>query len=200
MTVVVDVERAARLVLEGQVVAYPTETVYGLGADASSSSALQRLYALKGRDGARRASVLVADVEELVRRVPDLPPTARRLAERHWPGPLTLVVPVPVGSLDPVRGERGVGFRCSPHPTAMALLRATGRPLLSTSCNRSGGEPCRTCDEVERAFGAELCVVGGEPAGGARPSTVVAVDAGGALELLREGALPVAERWEREIP
>jgi L-threonylcarbamoyladenylate synthase len=198
MTVVVDVERAARLVLEGQVVAYPTETVYGLGADASSHAALQRLYALKGRDAARRVSVLVAGIEELVRRVPDLPPTARRLAERHWPGPLTLVVPVPGGALDAVRGERGVGFRCSPHPTAAALLRAAGRPLLSTSCNRSGDEPCRSADEVERAFGAELCVAGGEPAGGALPSTVVAVDAGGALELLREGAIPFAELRAQE--
>ncbi len=197
---VVDVESAARLVLEGQVVAYPTETVYGLGADAGSAAALRRLYALKGRDAARRASVLVSGIEELARRVPELPPAARRLAEQHWPGPLTLVVGVPVGVLDPVRGERGVGFRCSPHPTAVALLRAAGRPLLSTSCNRSGGEPCRTCDEVERAFGAELCVVGGEPAGGARPSTVVAVDADGALELLREGAIPFAELQEQEIP
>ncbi len=197
---VVDVESAARLVLEGQVIAYPTETVYGLGADAGSAAALRRLYALKGRDAARRVSVLVSGIEELARRVPELPPAARRLAEQHWPGPLTLVVGVPVGVLDPVRGERGVGFRCSPHPTAAALLRAAGRPLLSTSCNRSGDEPCRTADDVERAFGAEFCVVGGEPSGGARPSTVVAVDADGALELLREGAIPFAELQEQEIP
>ena len=81
---------------------------------------------------------------------------------------------------------------------AAALLRAAGRPLLSTSCNRSGDEPCRSADEVERAFGAELCVAGGEPAGGALPSTVVAVDAGGALELLREGAIPFAELRAQE--
>lgn len=196
MSGVVDVERAARLVLEGQVVAYPTETVYGLGVDAGSDTALERLYALKGRDAAKGVAVLVSGVDELAERVPDLPVAARRLAELHWPGPLTLVLPA-VG-FDSVHSERGVGFRCSPHPTAVALLRATGRPLVSTSCNRSGSEPCRTAGEVERTFGAELCVAGGEPAGGAPPSTVVAVAANGALELLREGAIPFLELLEPE--
>lgn len=196
MSVRVDVETAARLLLDGQVVAYPTETVYGLGADAASGEALARLYALKGREAAKGVSVLVSGVDELERRVPGLPAAARRLALRHWPGPLTLVLPVPEGELEAVRSARGVGFRCSPHPTAAALLRATGRPLVSTSCNRSGAEPCRTAVEVESAFGTGLCVAGGEPAGGAAPSTVVGFDAGGALELLREGAIPLSELQE----
>lgn len=196
MTVVVDVERAARLVREGQVVAYPTETVYGLGVDADSELALERLHALKGRDAAKGVSVLVSGVGELARCVPDLPTTARTLAETHWPGPLTLVVPT--DGFESVRTERGVGFRCSPHPTAAALLRAAGRPLVSTSCNRSGDEPCRTADEVESAFGPALCVAGGAPAGGELPSTVVAVDRDGVLELLREGAIPFRELQQQE--
>ena len=184
---VVDVESAARLLLDEQVVAYPTETVYGLGADADSTRALDALYALKGRDTERSFSVLVSGVEELAALVPTLPPPARRLAQRYWPGPLTLVLPA--SGFESVRSERGVGFRCSPHPTAAALLRVAGRPLVSTSCNRSGEEPCRTAAEVESVFGPGFCVAGGEPSGGAPPSTVVAVAPDGEVELLREGGI-----------
>jgi len=191
VSVVVDVEYAARLLAGERVVAYPTETVYGLGADPESSAAVAALHALKGRDAERGVSVLVSGLDELVQIAPDLSETARSLARRYWPGPLTLVVPVAGSSLRHVRSARGVGFRCSPHPTAAALRRAAGRPLVSTSCNRSGQAPCRTAAEVESAFGPELCVAGGEAAGGGEPSTVVSVDAGGRMELLREGAL----RW-----
>ncbi len=198
MTVVVDVERAARLLLDEQVVAYPTETVYGLGADPDSATALERLFALKGRDAGHSVSVLVNGLDELSERVPALPEAARRLAVRYWPGSLTLVLPVAGGGFERVRSERGVGFRCSPHPTAAALLRAAGRPVVTTSCNRSGAEPCRTADEVESAFGPQLCVAGGEPAGGGAPSTVVAIDHRGRLELLREGAIAFSTIRELE--
>jgi L-threonylcarbamoyladenylate synthase len=187
MTVVIDVERAARLLRDGEVVAYPTETVYGLGADAESSRALERLRSLKGRDADKGVSVLVPGIDA----VGPVPEVARRLAERFWPGPLTLVLPVP--GFEPVRSPQGVGFRCSPHPTAAALLRAAGRPLVSTSCNRSGEPPCRSLAEVESSFGSALLVAGGEPAGGDAPSTVVAIDENGAVELLREGAIPFSE-------
>ncbi|MBW2279643.1 MAG: threonylcarbamoyl-AMP synthase [Deltaproteobacteria bacterium] len=195
---IVDVEHAARLLAGERVVAYPTETVYGLGADAESPAAIEALHALKGRDADRAVSVLVSGLDELLQIVPDLPETARDLARRYWPGPLTLVVPVDGSTLRYVRSERGVGFRCSPHPTAAALRRAVGRPVVSTSCNRSGDPPCRTAAQVESAFGPELCVAGGEPAGGGEPSTVVSVDASGRLELLREGALSWSELRREE--
>lgn len=193
---IVAIAHAAALLRDAHVVAYPTETVYGLGADPSSPRALGALRALKGREPGRGESLLVADLELLESCVGPLPEPARALARRFWPGPLTLVVPVDRPELAAVATERGVGFRCSPHPTASALAREARRPIAATSCNPSGGAPCRNADEVERAFGRSLAIAGGEPAGGLEPSTVVAVDRAGRLELLRPGAL--AEREIRE--
>lgn len=189
---IVDVREGARRLDRGDLVAYPTETVYGLGADASSGPALERLWRAKGRDPERGVSVLVAGPEAL-ERWSRPPPAARRLAERFWPGPLTLVVPSRNDRLSGVATGLGVGFRCSPQPTAAALVREARQPVVSTSCNKSGAPACTRADEVERLFGEGLAIVGGEPAGGATPSTVVAVHADGGLELLREGAIPFAE-------
>jgi L-threonylcarbamoyladenylate synthase len=194
---IVDVRRAAELLRRGELVAYPTETVYGLGVDATSRPALARLRAAKGQEADRGLSVLVAEVAHLGRLAPDLPARARRIAERFWPGPVTLVVPEFDARLRAVATRRGVGFRCSPHPTAAALARAFGEPIVSTSCNRSGEEPCRTAAEVESVFGADLAVAVGDDSGGSPPSTVVAVLADGGLELLREGAIPF-DRIEKE--
>lgn len=183
--------RAADLLARGGVVAYPTETVYGLGADPRSASGLAALLALKGRDPARGLSVLLPDADALERRVSDLPARAAALARRFWPGPLTLVVPHTDPELARVASERGVGFRCSPQPTAAALARRC--LLVSTSCNHSGEPPCSDAREVEQAFGPELAIAGGEPAGGQAASTVVAVTADGRLEILRRGVLEIVE-------
>jgi len=192
----VDLEHAAHCLIQGEVVAYPTETVYGLGADASSSAALDRLFQLKGRERGRALSVMVPDLEGLARLAPDLSEAARRLCHRFWPGPLTLVVPVSADELSAVASPHGVGFRCSTHPAAQALARAFSRPVVSTSCNRSGSPPCRDPEQVRQVFGGALPVLRGEPAGGLAPSTVVAVEKGGRTELLREGAIPYARILE----
>ncbi len=185
-------DAVARLA-RGEVVAYPTETVYGLGADAFRADAIARLIALKGRDADRGLSVLLADATALERYAAPLPPAAARLVARFWPGPLTLVLPVADPRFAAVRTPRGVGFRCSPQPSAAALARAAASPIVSTSCNRSGEPPCTSADEIERTFGTGLPILGGEPASGLAPSTVVAVAEDGTLDLLREGALPSAE-------
>jgi L-threonylcarbamoyladenylate synthase len=195
--VIVDVESGARLLARARVVAYPTETVYGLGVDASSGEALERLRALKGREERRGLSVLVTGVPALEQLTPRLPEPARALAERFWPGPLTLVVPVADPRFDRIRTEHGVGLRCSSHPTAAALARAASCPVVSTSCNPSGAMPCRSAADVEQVFGAEFEIVDGGAAGGLPPSTVVAVSATGELELLREGAVPFDEILSR---
>ncbi len=186
---IVDVCAAAAEIEAGRVVAYPTETVYGLGADAWSAGALERLRTLKGRGDDKGMSVLVADLDALLAWEPRIPARARALACRFWPGPLTLVVPVGSPAFGEVATPRGVGFRCSSHPTAAALARASRRPVVSTSANRSGEPPCLCADEVASAFGDALPIAGGEPAGGLLPSTVVAVDRSDRLDLLREGAL-----------
>lgn len=189
---IVPVEEAARLLSQGGVVAYPTETVFGLGADALDRGALERLLELKGRDPARGLSVLVPDLCALERWLPELPEPARLLAKRYWPGPLTLVLPVADELLSAVATDFGVGFRCSSHPVAAELARRVRNPIVSTSCNRSGEEPCGTAREVQERFGEDLPVVAG-PAGGPVPSTVVAIRPDGDLRCLREGAIPFEE-------
>lgn len=187
---IVDPERGAELVREGGTVAYPTETVYGLAADARSREAVTRLRLLKGCGPDHGLSVLVDAPARLDEWAPDCPEAARILAGRHWPGPLTLVVPVPAGSLSAVATPLGVGFRCSSHPTASELARRAGFPLVATSCNRSGGTPCADAPEIAEVFGPELAVVVGSPVGGGPPSTVVAISKAGDLELLRQGEIP----------
>jgi L-threonylcarbamoyladenylate synthase len=195
--VIVSIAEGARRILAGELVAYPTETVYALGADATSATALARLREAKGRAADRGLSVLLPDPGALDRFAPALPAAARRLAARFWPGPLTLVVGPPHPALAGVATPLGVGFRCSSHPVAAALAREAGRPLVSTSCNRSGEPAARSAAEVERAFGPALAIADGAAAGGLAPSTVVAVRADGALERLRDGAIPF-ERIEAE--
>ena len=190
---IVPLAEAVLRLARAELVAYPTETVYGLGADAFSPAALARLRALKGREAERGLSVLVADAGALARQAAPLPRAAALLAARFWPGPLTLVVPVADPRFAGVRTPLGVGFRCSSQPTASALARAAEQPLVSTSCNRSGSPPCSTAAEIERAFGPALAILGGEPASGLAPSTVVAVGSDGALTCLREGSISFAE-------
>jgi len=191
--VIVALDEAVRRLGRGELVAYPTETVYGLGADAFSPDALARLFALKGREAEKGLSVLVPDASALARHTAPLPRTAALLAARFWPGPLTLVVPVSDPRFAGVRTLLGVGFRCSPHPAAAALARAAASPIVSTSCNRSGEPPCASPAEIARAFGPDLAILAGDPASGLAPSTVVAVSDRGALSLLRAGAIPFAE-------
>ncbi len=186
---IVALDEAVARLARGELVAYPTETVYGLGADAFSPQAIAGLLALKGRDAERGLSVLVTDAAALAALASPLPAAAARLAAHFWPGPLTLVVPVADPRFAGVATPVGVGFRCSPQPTASRLARAFARPVVSTSCNRSFAVPCVNAAEVERAFGPEFAIAGGEPASGLAPSTVVAVSADEVLTLLREGAL-----------
>lgn len=190
---IVGVDEAVARLARGELVAYPTETVYALGADAFLPRALESLLAAKGRAADRGLSVLVRDAAALAEHAQPLPLAAARLAARFWPGPLTLVVAVADPRFSVVATPLGVGFRCSPQPSAAALARAAPAPVVSTSCNKSGDPPCTTAGEVEACFGAGLAVLGGEPATGLAPSTVVAVAADGALSLLRAGALDFAE-------
>lgn len=196
-------------------VAYPTETVWGLGACADRPQAVDRLMAWKGRADDAPMSVLVPGLAAAVRIGCQLAPAARRLADAFWPGPLTLVVPCETRFARGVAGADGaLGLRCSPHPVAQGLaiaLEAAGLgPLTSTSLNRSGEPPARDF-ETARALAGERSgrldvpllairsddVSGGEKldAGGSTPSSVVDCS-GTAPRLLREGAI-ARERLER---
>jgi L-threonylcarbamoyladenylate synthase len=183
------IDGAALRIRAGELVAVPTETVWGLAADARSETAVARLRAWKGRDALKPIAVLVNDYAALAELGAEATPLAARLAAKFWPGPLTLIVRC-TGAFAPgiANDDGAVGFRCSPHPVASALVRAAG-PITATSFNRSGERPCATRAEAERcAADGEIALVAGEDAHGAAPSSVVDAT-GSAPHVLREGAI-----------
>jgi len=177
--------RTAVAVLQaGGIVAFPTETVYGLCVDPANAQAVARLYALKGRDADKACAYLVGGQQEAHALAGGLPPPAERLADAFWPGPLTLVVP----------GKEGrVGLRFSSIALARALPRSFGGPLLQTSANRSGEPAALNAAGIARtlAGGVDLVLDAGRAPGGTA-STVVDCE-GPVFRILREGAVPAAE-------
>jgi L-threonylcarbamoyladenylate synthase len=187
---------------QGGVVAYPTETYYGLAVDALDEGALEALLRLKGRGAERTVSLIVSDAAMVDSLCADIPPRARALMAAHWPGALTLVLPARSGLPAALVADGCVALRQSSHPLAAALVRAWGRPITATSANRAGQPPARTAGEVRASFtgapGADGPGIldGGETAGGP-PSTLVRVR-GQDLEILRPGAVVVDLTWNPE--
>jgi L-threonylcarbamoyladenylate synthase len=180
------IARAAEVLREGGLVALPTESSYGLAADALSEGALQRLAEAKGRGPGKPPPILIADEAALGRLVAEVPAAARELIARHWPGPLTLALPARAGLPESIVEAGFVGVRRSPHPVAAALARAFG-PITATSANRSGAAPALVAEAA--ALDGVLLVLDGGPAGGARPSTVARVHPDGRIEVLRQGPI-----------
>lgn len=168
----------------GKLVVLPTDTVYGVAADPRVPGAVQRLFDVKGRDSGKPVALLAAGVEEVARYGVTLSALARKLAERFWPGPLTLVVRA---------GEQWEGFRVPDHDVALALLRSVGGVLRVSSANRSGDPPALTARDAVRSLGRDVDVVldAGQAPGGVA-STVVKID-GEKMELIREGSLSRAQ-------
>jgi L-threonylcarbamoyladenylate synthase len=166
---------AAAALRAGGLVAFPTETYYGLGAAALDPSAVRRIFDVKGRPQSRPVLVLV-DGQDMVETVTlGLPPAARALMARHWPGPLTLVLRArPSVPLEVTAGTGTVGVRLSSHPVARGLVHALGAPVTAPSANPTDGQPATTAAEVLAYFdGAiELVLDGGATPGGL-PSTVL---------------------------
>jgi L-threonylcarbamoyladenylate synthase len=178
----------------GELVVYPTETFYAVGADARASAALERIFALKGREPNQPIALIAADTTSAFALACEIPALARRLADAFWPGPLTLVLPAARGLHPALVGpDGGVGVRVSPHPLACALASGLGRPLTATSANLSGHPPAATLAAARAELGDRVKVYldGGTLAGGA-PSTVVAMDAGG-YRIIRAGAINARE-------
>lgn len=189
------VMEAARLIRAGRPIAVPTETVYGLAADATSSVAVARVYEAKGRPAFNPLIVHVSDMEA-VERVAVLDDVARSLAARHWPGPLTLVLPARQGSSVVslvTAGLPTVGVRVPAHAAMRAVLDAVGRPLAAPSANRSGRISPTRAEHVVRSLGrrVELVLDGGPSAVGIESTIVAVVD--GIARVLRVGAVPVDE-------
>ncbi|VUZ83980.1 Threonylcarbamoyl-AMP synthase [Candidatus Methylomirabilis lanthanidiphila] len=168
---------AVSVLRQGGLVAFPTDTLYALGADASNPSAIERVFIAKGRKPTNPILLLVADLTMAIRCVGELPEAAVRLAERWWPGPLTLVVPAPgtICSLLTAGTDR-IGLRVPDAAIALTLIRQFGGPVTGTSANRSGGKDPLDADEVLRQLGGQVDVVlDGGPVAAGSPSTVVDV-------------------------
>lgn len=186
--------RALGALKRGEVIVFPTETFYGLGADAFDSAAVDRVVSLKGRDPQNPIPIIVADEKMLGDVVREVPAMARRLIDRFWPGPLTLVLPAKETLPRPLLNrDGGIGVRISSHPVATRLARELGRPLTATSANSSGKEPARTIEEAASYFSTELTVFldGGELRG-TRGSTVVEITEDG-FRVIREGEIARVE-------
>ena len=187
------IAKAARLIAAGQPVAMPTETVYGLAADATNGEAVARIYEAKGRPSFNPLIVHVPDVEA-ARRIGRFDEQAMALAEQYWPGPLTLVVPLlpdaPVASLV-TAGLPTIAIRVPAHPAMQALLRATGKPLAAPSANASGSISPTRAEHVLKSLGGEIALIidGGACERGIE-STIVA-STGGPLRLLRRGPIEI---------
>ena len=187
------ISEAARLILAGEPVAVPTETVYGLAADATNAEAVARIYEAKGRPSFNPLIVHVPDFAA-AERIGQFGDAARDLAERHWPGPLTLVVPLRESAgvaAIVTAGLPTIGLRVPAHQAMQELLRATGRPLAAPSANASGTISPTRADHVLRSLGGRIPLIidGGAAARGIE-STIVAAD-GGPLRLLRPGPVAV---------
>ncbi len=175
----------------GQVLAFPTDTLYGLGADPWEPRAVAQLFAAKERDYGKPIVLLVAGLDHLWRVVPGLPPVAAALASAFWPGPLTIVVPRHPKLPDIVTaGGPTVGLRVPDHPWALRLLQAAGGALAVTSANRSGqGNPTTAAEVLDELGGRIPLIIDGGTVPGGLASTVVDVTTS-PPRVLREGAIP----------
>ncbi len=175
------VSEAVGCLREGRLIVLPTETVYGLAGDLSLPGVLERIYQAKGRPEDKPIPLLVDSLERVEAMGVCVSARARRLAERFWPGPLTLVLKT---------GEGFKGFRVPDDPVALAVLRRMGRALGVTSANRSGEPPALTAAAALAAVGASVALVlDAGPSRGGVPSTVARVE-GDEVEILRAGAIP----------
>jgi L-threonylcarbamoyladenylate synthase len=183
-----DVGRAAALLAAGELVAFPTETVYGLGADASRADAVAKIFAAKGRPSAHPLIVHLAAGASLDGWAADVPAAARALVEKFWPGPLTIIVPKGA-RVDPATtgGGASVGLRVPAHPVAQALLVAFGGGVAAPSANRFGAVSPTTAAHVGE-LGGDIFILDGGPCSVGVESTIVDFTRG-APALLRPGGL-----------
>jgi L-threonylcarbamoyladenylate synthase len=187
------IAQAVEVFRRGGLVAFPTDTLYALGADALDSVAVERVLAVKGRAHGKPLSVLVPSIDACLALVGPLSGEVRGLLEAFWPGPLTVVVKASAKFPAVLTAATGtVGLRMPGGPVAQRLLAAFGRPVIGTSANKAGGADPADAKTVQKAIGGQIDLIldGGRVALGV-PSTVLDC-AGQPARILREGAIPVA--------
>ena len=190
------IRRALEILRAGGLVAFPTDTVYGVGALAFDDEAVQSIYMAKDRPIEKAIPVLIGDMEDLDKIAIDIPNMAKKLASRFWPGPLTILIPKKPSLPKAVSATAAVGVRVPDHEIARALLRAAG-PMAVTSANVSGQASPTTAEQVFAQLGGriELIIDGGKTPGGV-PSTLVDCT-GDEIRILRQG--PITEEELRSV-
>jgi L-threonylcarbamoyladenylate synthase len=192
------VEQALTRLRQGGIVAFPTETYYGLAVDPFSSSAVAKLFQIKKRQADKPLLLLIEKREQLPALVNSIPPEYIPLMDKYWPGPLTLIFPANREVNEQITGNTGtVGVRISPHPLAAELVGKMAKPLTATSANISGLPPARSVSELLAMFQDCLDYIldGGETAAGLC-STVLGLR-NGRLTVLRQGQVDLSEDLER---
>ena len=187
-------QQAAELLRAGLVIAYPTDTLYGLAVDPRNAAAVRRLFDLKGRPESSAPTQIAADAAQ-AREAGAMSVGAERLAARWWPGAVTIVVSArPVLAPEALAGGSTVGIRVPDHPVAVALARAAGFCITATSANRSGATAVSTPDAIADTLPDVDAVLDAGPAPGGPPSTIVNASTRD-VTLVRAGAVP----WERVL-
>ncbi len=188
------ISRAVRVLQQDGVIGYPTETVYGIGSNIFSTTAVDRIYSLKNRDHSKALIVIAADLIQISDLVEEIPESAERLMENFWPGPLTLVFRVGKGLQGSLfHRSHTIAIRIPDCPICLALLKSSGFPIISTSANRSGELPATTAAQVQKMFGDQLdLIIDGSGTLSTTPSTVVDVTRL-PVRILREGAISKLE-------
>jgi L-threonylcarbamoyladenylate synthase len=187
------IDQAVAILKSGGVIAFPTETLYGLGADARDPAAIDKTFGIKGRDFKNPILVVIGDVRHLEAFAESIPTEAQKLMDRFWPGPLTIVFrAAPSVSPKLTAGSGKIGIRLTSHPIAMAISRRLGGPLTATSANLSGSPECSSAAEVLSQLEGKLdgVVDGGQTPGG-KGSTIVDATVS-PIKILREGVIAAA--------
>jgi len=185
---------AAQLLQKGGVIAYPTETVYGIGCSAFNAEAVNRIYRLKNRDPSKALILIAADIIQISELVETIPEQAEKLIESFWPGPLTLVFKASSRLQEfAFRKSKTIAVRIPDCAICLALLKSCGFPLVSTSANLSGEPEATTAKEVADTFGDQLdMIIDGGRTPSRAPSTVVDITRT-PVRIIREGAISALE-------
>ena len=182
--------RTVEILEGGGIISYPTETFYGLGADATNKKAIEKIFAVKGRDFKNPISLIIGQEEDVYPLVQDVPQTAKKLMAAFWPGALTIVLQAS-DEISPLltAGSGKIGLRVSSHPIALRIVQKLKRPLTATSANLSGSPECSRASEVAEQIGGKLdAIVDGEQTQGGKTSTIIDVTCDPPV-ILREGAI-----------
>ncbi len=185
-----DIEKGVSILKKGGVIAFPTDTVYGLGADAFNCVAVERIYEIKDRSKSQRFPLLIADVKQLTALAEPIPELAWFLARRFWPGGVTLVLSRKMSVPAYLASGSTIALRVPNHPACLTLLKHLARPLVGTSANISGQPPALTADEVRQRLGERIdFIIDGGKCPGGKESTVLDITREPPV-VLRQGIIP----------